>query len=123
MRLEGKVAIVTGAGQRAGDGVGNGRATAIRFAREGAKVILANRSGGSVEETRDLIRAEGFEADCVVADVANETDCAKLVRLSLAKHRRLDIVHNSAGIVRTDAGSGSRPLRPHHAENRSQAAA
>jgi NAD(P)-dependent dehydrogenase (short-subunit alcohol dehydrogenase family) len=58
MRLEGKIAIVTGAGQRAGEGVGNGRATAMRFAREGANVILANRSGGSVEETRDLIRAE-----------------------------------------------------------------
>ena len=53
MRLKGKIAIVTGAGQRPGLGMGNGRATAVLFAREGAKLILANRSIHSAEETRD----------------------------------------------------------------------
>ncbi len=52
MRLQGKVAIVTGAGQTAGEGTGNGRATAIMFAREGAKLVLANRSEASLKETR-----------------------------------------------------------------------
>lgn len=102
MRLQGKVAIVTGAGQRPGEGVGNGRATAMIFARQGAKVFLANRSAGSVEETRDLIRAEGFEAECMAADVSVEADCAQLVRSTLGKFGRLDIVHNNAGIALPD---------------------
>ncbi len=49
MRLKGKAAVITGAGQREGDGVGNGRATAVLFAREGAKVLLVNRSLASME--------------------------------------------------------------------------
>ena len=102
MRLEGKVAVVTGAGQRPGEGIGNGRATAILFAREGAKVMLANRSIGSAEETRDLIRTEGFEAECVMADVGNEGDCTRLISSALSKYGRIDIVHNNAGIALPD---------------------
>jgi NAD(P)-dependent dehydrogenase (short-subunit alcohol dehydrogenase family) len=81
MSLEGKVAIIAGAGQRPGEGVGNGRATAMLFAREGAKVILANRSIGSVEETRDLLKREGFEADCMACDISKEEDCSALIVL------------------------------------------
>jgi NAD(P)-dependent dehydrogenase (short-subunit alcohol dehydrogenase family) len=102
MRLKGKVAIVTGAGQRPGEGVGNGPATAMIFAREGARVLLANRSIASVEETRDLIRAEGYEAECMVADVCIESDCEKLVQAAMAKYGRLDIVQNNAGIALPD---------------------
>ena len=102
MRLQGKIAVVTGAGQRPGEGIGNGRATAIVFAREGAKIFLANRSIESVEETRDLIRAEGCEAECMAADVSNEEHCADVVQSALKTYGRVDIVHNNAGIALPD---------------------
>src|SRR4029079_10716110 len=72
MRLEGKVAVITGAGQSQGESIGNGRAAAILFAREGAKLVLANRSMASLEGTRDLLRKEGFYAECMAADISNE---------------------------------------------------
>ena len=77
MRLAGKTVIITGAGQTEGEGIGNGRATAVLFAREGAKLLLANRSMASLEKTYDQIRAEGFDAECVVADVSQEEDFDK----------------------------------------------
>ena len=61
-RLEGKVAVVVGAGQSPGEGVGNGRAAAMRFAREGARVLAVDRTLEAAEETAALIRAEGFES-------------------------------------------------------------
>ncbi|MGI9476018.1 MAG: SDR family NAD(P)-dependent oxidoreductase [Hyphomicrobiaceae bacterium] len=105
MRLEGKIAIITGAGQRPGEGVGNGRATALAFAREGASVLLANRSIGSVEETRDIIRGEGFDADCIQVDVSREADCSTLIETAVAKHGRIDILHNNAGIALVDGNT------------------
>src|SRR5690606_30615020 len=60
-RLDGKVAVVMGAGQSPGEGFGNGRATALRFAREGARVLAVDRHLESAEETAELIRKEGFE--------------------------------------------------------------
>jgi NAD(P)-dependent dehydrogenase (short-subunit alcohol dehydrogenase family) len=98
MRLEGKVAVITGAGQRRGETIGNGRAAAVLFAREGAKLLLANRSTGSLEETRDLLRKEGFDAECVIADISNEDDCAALVNTAVSKLGRIDILHNNVGI-------------------------
>ena len=98
MRLQGKVAIVTGAGQKAGAGTGNGRATAIMFAREGAKLVLANRSQASLEETRAQIEQEGYEAYCVTADVSNEADCAALINITVEQFGRIDILHNNVGI-------------------------
>src|SRR3954453_23725716 len=102
MRLEGKVAVITGAGQRPGVSIGNGRAAAVLFAREGAKVILANRSMGSLEETRDLLRKEGLEAECVTADISKEDDCAALVSVAISKFGRIDILHNNVGIAGPD---------------------
>ena len=62
MRLKDKVAIVTGAGQTPGDTIGNGRATAILFAREGARVMLVDHRADSAQETQSMIAAEGGEA-------------------------------------------------------------
>jgi NAD(P)-dependent dehydrogenase (short-subunit alcohol dehydrogenase family) len=98
MRLKGKVAVVTGAGQTQGESIGNGRAAAVRFAREGAKLVLANRSMASLEETRDLLRKDGHDAECVVADISKEDDCAALVKNAIAKFGRVDILHNNVGI-------------------------
>ena len=65
MRLEGKVAVITGAGQTQGESIGNGRAAAVLFAREGAKLVLANRTMVSLEATRELLRKEGFDVHVV----------------------------------------------------------
>jgi len=102
MRLEGKVAVITGAGQSHGESIGNGRAAAILFAREGAKLMLANRSMASLEGTRDLLRKEGFYAKCMAADISNENDCAALVSAAHAKFGRIDILHNNVGIGSLD---------------------
>src|SRR5215213_3569054 len=98
MRLEGKVAVITGAGQRQGETIGNGRAAAVLFAREGAKLVLANRSMASLDDTRNILLKEGFDAECVIADISKEDDCAALVKVAVAKFGRIDILHNNVGI-------------------------
>jgi NAD(P)-dependent dehydrogenase (short-subunit alcohol dehydrogenase family) len=102
MRLEGKIAVITGAGQTQGESIGNGRAAAVLFAREGAKLVLANRSMASLEGTRELLCKEGFDAECVLADISNEDDCAALVRTAVSKFGRIDILHNNVGIGSLD---------------------
>ncbi len=104
MRLKDKVAIITGAGQTAPDGTGNGRATALVFAREGARLMLANRSSPSMEETARQVRAEGYAVECMLADVTDEDDCRALVAATKEKFGRVDILHNNvgAGIVDND---------------------
>lgn len=73
-RLEGKAVIVTGAGSR-GPGIGNGKATAILFAREGAKVLLVDRVAERAQETLELIAAEGGEASVFTMDVTRADEC------------------------------------------------
>jgi NAD(P)-dependent dehydrogenase (short-subunit alcohol dehydrogenase family) len=101
-RLAGKVAIVTGAGQTAGEEIGNGRATAILFAREGAKVVLADRDRDSAESTREAIAAEDGEAIVVEGDVSVEEDCGGFVSTAVERFGRIDIVHNNVGIAAGD---------------------
>lgn len=96
-RLEGKVAIVTGAGSR-GPGTGNGKATAILFAREGARVLLVDQITERAEETRAAISAEGGEASVFAADVTSEEDCRALVAAAVERYGRLDILQNNVGI-------------------------
>ena len=98
MRLKGKFAVITGAGQKQGDIIGNGRAAAVLFAREGAKLLLANRSMASLEETRELLRKEGLDAECLIADISKEEDCAALVNAAVSRFGRIDILHNNVGI-------------------------
>ncbi|HEX2172066.1 MAG TPA: SDR family oxidoreductase [Dehalococcoidia bacterium] len=96
-RLAGKVAIVTGAGSRA-PGIGNGRATAILFAREGAKVLLVDRNPDAAEETLAIIRDEGGEADTFAADVTRSAECQAMVDRAVTRWGRLDILDNNVGI-------------------------
>jgi NAD(P)-dependent dehydrogenase (short-subunit alcohol dehydrogenase family) len=96
-RLTGKVAIVTGAGSR-GPGLGNGKATAILFAREGARVLCVDAVPERAEETVALIRAEGGEAAAHAADVTQASECEGMVAAALARWDGLDILHNNVGI-------------------------
>ena len=104
MQLQDKVAIITGAGQTAPDGMGNGRATALTFARHGAKLMLANRSAPSLEETARQVRAEGFSVETMLTDITDEEDCRKLMAAAMDAFGRVDILHNNvgAGIVDHD---------------------
>lgn len=98
MRLAGKIAIVIGAGQTPGEGLGNGRATALRFAQEGAKVLAVDRNLASAEDTAGMAR-QG-ERDCVAfeADVTREQTLAAAVRFALERWGRIDILHNNVGV-------------------------
>jgi len=103
-RLSDKVAVVVGAGQTPGDTIGNGRATAILFAREGAKVLAVDRNLDSAEETAALIRKEGGECRAVRADVTREDDCRAFVEGCVAEFGRIDVLHNNVGIGTGDGG-------------------
>ena len=103
-RLAGKVAIVMGAGQTPGDTIGNGRATALLFAREGARVVAVDRRLDSAEETVAMIRGEGGEAEAVCADATREADCAALVADCVRRSGRIDVLHNNVGIGGGDDG-------------------
>ncbi|MEM1112479.1 MAG: SDR family NAD(P)-dependent oxidoreductase [Pseudomonadota bacterium] len=96
-RLDNKVAIVTGAGS-VGEGIGNGKATAITFAREGAKVLLLDINLAAATETADIIQEAGGESLALSADVSSREDCASAVAYCLAQWRRVDILHNNVGI-------------------------
>ncbi|HJQ55755.1 MAG TPA: SDR family NAD(P)-dependent oxidoreductase [Vineibacter sp.] len=96
-RLKGKVAIVTGAAPR-GEGVGNGMATAILFAREGAKVVLVNRSAERADKLARQIRDEGGEAAVFAGDVAKPDVAQAMADFAVKTYGRLDVLHNNVGI-------------------------
>jgi NAD(P)-dependent dehydrogenase (short-subunit alcohol dehydrogenase family) len=96
--LKGRVAIVTGAGSRPGEGVGNGRAASILFARAGAKVVLADASADWAEGTRQMIAAEGGEAVVVTGDVTKPEDCRRIVAAAVERFGKLDILVNNVGV-------------------------
>ena len=81
-RLEGKVAVVTGAGS-SGEGIGNGKATSVMFAREGAKVLLVDAMGERAEETLGMIREEGGKASVLEANVTSSEDCRRMVEVAV----------------------------------------
>ncbi len=103
-RLEGKVAIVCGAGQTPGDTIGNGRATSILFAREGARVLLVDRRLDSAQETERMIKDEGGESAAIEADVASASDCEAIARTCVDTYGRIDVLHNNVGIGTGDTG-------------------
>lgn len=98
LRLDGKVAVVIGAGQSPGEGMGNGRAAAIRYAREGARVLAADRSRDSAEETAELIRKEGGTALALAADVTRDADLSQAMQEAHRRWGSLDVLHNNVGV-------------------------
>lgn len=98
MRLEGKVAVVVGAGQSPGEGIGNGRATVLRFVREGAKVLAVDRDLASAEETAATAGADGGLCVPFRADVTDEASLAAAVACAHERWGRLDILHNNVGV-------------------------
>jgi NAD(P)-dependent dehydrogenase (short-subunit alcohol dehydrogenase family) len=107
MRLEGKIAIVIGAGQSPGEGIGNGRATALRFAQEGAKVMAVDRDLPSAEETASMIKQEGGECVAFEADVTKEATLAVAIATAQKRWGRIDILHYNVGV---SIGGGDAPL-------------
>lgn len=97
-RLRGKVALVVGAGQSAGETIGNGRATAILFAREGARVMLVDSRLESARETQAMIEEEGGQASLCEADITSEDACRSMAEQCLETWGRIDILHNNVGI-------------------------
>jgi NAD(P)-dependent dehydrogenase (short-subunit alcohol dehydrogenase family) len=108
MRLKDKIAVVVGAGQSPGEGLGNGRATALRFAREGARVLALDRNLGSAEETAAMVTAEGGECFAFEADVTDEPTLAEAVVFACSRWGRIDILHNNVGV--SIAGGDAGPL-------------
>jgi len=103
VRLKEKAGIVVGAGQTPGETIGNGRAAAILFAREGAKVILVDRDLKLAEETAALIAKEGGTAQCFEGDWTRAADCAAYVKACTDAWGRLDFLHNNVGTGAGDA--------------------
>ena len=96
-RVKDKVAIVTGAGS-IGPGWGNGKAAAVLYAREGAKVLAMDRDRAAAEETKRLINEEGGECTSFEADVSRADSVEAMVHACLETYGRVDILHNNVGI-------------------------
>ncbi len=94
MKLENKTAIVTGSGS------GIGRATALRLAKEGATLVICDVNQAGIDETIQLINAQGGQAIGVACDVSKPADAQSIVAAALDKYGKLDILINNAGITR-----------------------
>ena len=103
-RLQDKVAIVVGAGQTPGETIGNGRATAVLFARAGARVMLVDLRLDSALETERMIADEGGECFAFEADAADEESCRAVAKACVGRYGRIDILHNNVGVGGGDAG-------------------
>ena len=97
-RLKGKVAVVIGAGQSPGEAMGNGRATTVRFAQEGASILAVDRDAASARQTLDIVGDANLDADVFEADVTDSERLRKAVDAAMARWGRIDILHYNVGI-------------------------
>src|SRR5215813_9937821 len=107
MRLKNKIAIVVGAGQSPGEGIGNGRATVLRFAQEGARIFAVDRDLASAEETAAIVRKDGGDCVAYAADVTREATLAAAMAAAVERWGRIDILHNNVGV---SIAGGDKPL-------------
>jgi NAD(P)-dependent dehydrogenase (short-subunit alcohol dehydrogenase family) len=96
--LENRICIVVGGGQTPGQTLGNGRATALRFAQEGASVVVADRHLDSAAQTVEMLRAEGGQGLAAPVDVTDDTSIRALVALCVERYGRVDVLHNNVGM-------------------------
>ncbi|CAN7211246.1 SDR family oxidoreductase [Phenylobacterium sp. LjRoot164] len=97
-RLEGKTAIVVGAGQTPGPTIGNGRAMALLFAREGAEVVCVDRELARANETVSAIKAEGGRASSIQADIVDASDVSVMITSAVERLGRIDVLVNNVGV-------------------------
>lgn len=112
-RLEDKVAVIVGAGQQPGSSMGNGRATAIRFAQEGARCLLVDVNASWANETLTMIAEQGsstHDAAVFAADVTEEAACAAIVSEAMRRFGRIDILHNNIGTSTGDKPTFDLPV-------------
>lgn len=102
-RLTGRTAIVTGAGS-SGEGVGTGKAMAVLFAGEGARICLVDRDQAAAENTLKMIEEIGGDAFIAIGDVTNEGDCARFVAETLDRYGAVDTLVNNVGIANGSRG-------------------
>lgn len=93
MKHKGKVALITGGS------IGIGKASAILFAKEGAKVVITGRTEKTLKEVVEEAKKEGLEIDLFVSDVSKEKDCKAAVEYTIERYNRIDILFNNAGVL------------------------
>ena len=96
-RLADRAAAVIGGGQQPGETIGNGRAAAILFAREGAEVLVVDRDLAAAEDTVRAIEAEGGRASAFEADATRESDCEAAIGACVERYGKIDVLHNNVG--------------------------
>src|SRR5246127_2395741 len=99
-RLKGKTAMVVGAGS-IGPGWGNGKATTVTFAREGAQVFCVDRNAAAAAETAGIIEGEGGHATAFAADASRADDIVAMVAACMKAYGRIDVLDNNVGIAET----------------------
>ncbi|MGI9579388.1 MAG: SDR family NAD(P)-dependent oxidoreductase [Microthrixaceae bacterium] len=104
-RFDGKTALVVGAGQTSGATIGNGRATSVLLAREGAHVLAVDRDLASARETVAMIESEGGLATAFRADITMEADCESIASTAIERMGHADVLVNNVGIGTGDAGA------------------
>jgi NAD(P)-dependent dehydrogenase (short-subunit alcohol dehydrogenase family) len=107
LSLANRVAVVVGAGQTPGSTIGNGGATSLLLAREGATVLAVDRDLASAEETVAMIEAEGGVASALRADITVEADCRGIAETVIDRYERVDVLVNNVGIGTGDRGATS----------------
>lgn len=107
MRLENKTTIIVGGGQTPGPTLGNGRATALVFAREGARVLVADCDVVSAEETAHMIQEAGGTAEAIRTDVTREVDIIEMITRCRTLWGRIDVLHNNVG---ASVAAGDAPI-------------
>jgi NAD(P)-dependent dehydrogenase (short-subunit alcohol dehydrogenase family) len=97
--LEGKVVLVMGAGS-CGPGWGNGKAAAVAYAREGAKVVAVDLNLERAQETESIILKEGGQCASLAGDVSSESDVRAIADKAIGQWGRIDVLHNNVGIAK-----------------------